>query len=120
MPAVALGFGRSPVHTIQSILHLIPLLGGILGSHQIVNFIYKELASFDKFLKMFRDRADTRRREDRDRFLDAQIAAGKSQVILTSQFGSIEARDTYNSFEEYNNDPMELERQRAVRDVSGT
>ena len=118
-PTKALGFFHSPLRTLQSLLHLVPILGGVLAAKEIAEFIWRELVRLDKFFKEFIDRAETRRNELRDRFLDAQIAAGLSQHIVTTRSGSIDPRDAYNTYEEYHTDRMALENRFKVRDVSG-
>ena len=119
VPHKALGFYHSPLRTLQSMLHLIPLLGGVLAAHQIVEFIWREFVKLDKFMKAFRDRAETRVREDRDRYLDAQIAAGLAQRIVSTSYGSIDPRTAYNTYEEFHTNRQELENRFKVRDTSG-
>jgi ribosome-associated translation inhibitor RaiA len=112
-------FGQNPASFIQnSVLGLAAFSGGAFVL-QIADSVIKEINRLDRFFKVFVDRIDTRVDQLRSRQQQAEIAAGLTQQILTTQSGSVDARDAYNTFNEFNNNRSKLEEDYAIRNTSG-
>ena len=118
-PRVALSFFKNPVSAIQSLLTVIPILGGIIQAKQLADFVWRELVRIDAYTKKFTDAADRRITVFRDRHQDANIKAGLTQTISTTQSGIIDPRDSYNSLDEHNTDGTSLENYFTTFNTSG-
>ena len=114
-----LSFGKNPANFIEGIAKTIPWLGGVFAAKEIAEFIVDEIAKIDRFYKEFIDRIDTRERPDRTRESRARIAAGLEQEIITTHAGSVDPRDAYNTYEQFNNNQNKLEVDFQLRDTSG-
>ena len=118
-PKVALSFFQSPLNFIYSTLQFIPMLGGVLAAKEIADFIWQELVRIDDFFKKFHDVADDRVNVFLNRHDEANIRGGLSQRISVTQTGSIDPRDSYNSYEEFYSDNESLENRYATRTTGG-
>jgi len=111
--------GKNPTQFIQNtVLGLAAFSGGAFVL-QIANSVIKEIQRLDKFFKIFIDRIDDRVDQLRNKQQQAEIAAGLTQVIITTSSGSIEARDAYNTFNEFNNNRGKLEDDYSIRNTTG-
>lgn len=108
--------GKNPVAFLQNAL---VGLAGTGFAIQIADMVVKEIQRLDSFFKRFVDIIDNRENQLKDKQITAEIAAGKTQEILTTRSGNTEARDSYNTFNEFNNDRASLEDNYAVRNTSG-
>jgi len=86
---------------------------------QITDAVIKEISRLDSFFKKFIDRIDDRVDQLRNKQTQAEIAAGLSQIIITTESGNVEARDAYNTFNEFNNNRAKLEEDYSIRNTSG-
>jgi len=112
-------FGKNPVSFMTNIAKAIPFLGGVFAAKEIAEFIIDEIVKIDRFFKKFVDVIDTRRDQLRNKQQQAEIAAGLTQVIITTESGNVEARDAYNTFNEFNNNRTKLEEDFAIRNTTG-
>ncbi len=112
-------FGKSPGGFMMGIMKGLPILGGILAAKEIAEFIVNEIGKIDRFFKVFIDRVDTRFDQLRSAQLQAEIGAGITQLIVTTQAGNVDARESYNTFDVFNKDRLDLESQFAIRNTSG-
>jgi len=108
--------GKNPVSFIQN--SIIGFAGAGFAV-QIADAVIKEIQRLDKFFKVFVDRIDDRVDQLRSKQQQAEIAAGLTQVIITTESGNIEARDAYNTFNEFNDNRGKLEEDFAIRNTSG-
>lgn len=111
--------GKHPVGYMTNLLKFIPILGGVLTAAAIANFILDEIIKIDRFFKKFIDRVDERIDQLRSAQQRAEIGAGQQQLIVTTRAGSVNARDTYNTYELFNRDRIHLQEQFKIRDTSG-
>ena len=112
-----LSFGTNPLGFLQgSISTLIPFIGAALA---ISGPIFQLIKRFDDLQKQFVNNIDGRINLFRDKQTQAEIQAGITQLIITSEAGSAEPRDAYNTFEEFNNNQSRIETDFRIRDTSG-
>lgn len=111
--------GKNPVGFMTGIAKAIPFLGGVFAAKEIADFIFEELAKIDAFFKRFTDEADKRLNLFFSRQESANISAGLDQKIITTESGSAHARDSYNTFERFNENQAELEGNYALSNISG-
>ncbi len=111
--------GKNPIGFITSIMKVVPILGGILTALAIAKFIVDELIKIDTFLKKFIDVADERINKFRTLQDQANVQAGLSQRIYTTASGTLDPRESYNTFEIFNRDQGEIETQYALQNTSG-
>ncbi|MCA9828552.1 MAG: hypothetical protein KC444_09255 [Nitrosopumilus sp.] len=86
---------------------------------QIAQFVINEIQRVDTFFKAFVDRIDNRTNQLKNKEIQARIAAGLTQEILTTESGNVSARDAYNTFNEFNSNRSKLEDDFAIRNTSG-
>ena len=108
--------GKNPLGFVQN-----SLIGaaGIGFVTQVTDTVIKEIQRLDRFFKVFVDRVDTRVDQLRAKQQQAEVAAGLTQVIITTESGNVEARDSYNTFNEFNSNHGKLEEDYAIRNTSG-
>ena len=111
--------GKNPIGFISKNLKFIPLLGGILAAKEIADFIVDEIIKIDKYLKIFIDEIDNRLDPFRTLLEQAFVVAGLTQRIITTASGSTEPRYAYNTFEEFNTNQADLEKQFQMTNNSG-
>lgn len=111
--------GKNPVGFMTGIAKGIPFLGGVFAAVEIATFISDELLKIDAFFKRFTDEADKRINLFFSRQESANILAGLDQKILTTSSGSASARDSYNTFQRFNENQAELEGNYALANTSG-
>lgn len=81
--------------------------------------VLAEIQRIDRFFKQFVDIVDTRIDQIRSNEQRALIAAGQTQIIITTAAGSTDPREAYNTFEQFNNNRSALEAEFAIRNTSG-
>jgi len=108
--------GKNPLGFFQNTIIGLTGAGFVL---QIADAVFKEIQRIDKFFKVFIDRIDDRVDQLRNKEIQAKIAAGQTQEIITTEAGTTEARDAYNTFNEFNNNRGKLEEDFAIRNTSG-
>ena len=111
--------GKNPVGFLTGIAKAIPFLGGVFAAKEIADFIIDEVVKLDAFLKKFVDEAERRTDLVRSRMEQATISAGISQKIITTSSGSAEPRESYNTFQTFNENQSELESNFALTNNSG-
>lgn len=111
--------GKNPVQFMGKIMKSIKILGPILTAIAIATFILDELIKADKFLKKFIDVADARIDKFRSLQEQAEVRAGKEQKIYTTASGTLDPRESYNTFEIFNKNQGEIETQYAAQNTSG-
>lgn len=111
--------GRNPVQFMSSIMKSIKILGPILSAVAIATFILDELIKTDKFLKKFIDVADARINKFRTLQDQANVQAGLEQRIYTTASGTLDPRESSNTFEIFNRNQGEAETQYAAQNISG-
>lgn len=110
-------FGSSPFSFIQgTVLKLIPLIGTALLVTGVIAAFLKQV---DDFQKQFVDNVDKRINLFREKETQARVQAGLQQLIITSESGSAEPRDAYNTFNEFNTNQSRIESDFKIRDSSG-
>ena len=113
----------SPLQLLESLAAriapiAIPLM--IVGLTQKISKLLTQKGSL--FDLTFRNIADSRYNVLRSRESQQEIRAGfegKSQLIVTTRAGTTSPVSSYNTYEQRNNNPLEFEKMRAVREVGG-
>lgn len=108
--------GKNPLGFVQN-----ALVGaaGVGFALQVADQVIKTIQRVDRFFKEFVDIIDTRVDQLRSKEQQARIAAGLDQLIITTESGNVEARDAYNTYNEYNNNKTKLQEDFAIRNTSG-
>jgi hypothetical protein len=112
-----LNFGRNPLSFLTgSVTRLIPFIGtALLVTGVIADFVKK----VDDFQKEFVNNVDGRINLFRSREQQAMIQAGLTQLIITTEAGSAEPRDAYNTFTEFNTNQARIEADFKIRETTG-
>lgn len=109
--------GRNPFGFIQgTVTRLIPFIGTALAVTGVIADFIKRV---DDFEKEFVDNVDDRIELFRSKEKQAEIQAGITQLIITSDSGSAEPRDAFNTFREFNENQSRIESDFQIRDTSG-
>lgn len=112
-----LRFGSNPLSFMTgSITKLIPFIGTALAVTGIFAALIKKV---DDFQKEFVNNVDGRINLFRSREQQATIQAGLTQLIITTESGSAEPRDAYNTFSEFNTNQAKIEADFKIRETSG-
>lgn len=112
-----LKIGTNPTGFLTSgITKLIPVIGTALAATGIILAI---ISRIDTFEKEFVDRVDDRIDLFRDKETQARVQAGLQQLIITTQAGSAEPRDAYNTFQVFNTNQERIETDFQIRNTSG-
>ena len=112
-----LKIGSNPTGFLTSgVTKLIPFIGVALAATGIILAI---ITRIDTFEKEFVDRVDDRIDVFRDKETQARVQAGLQQLIITSQAGSAEPRDAYNTFQVFNTNQGKIETDFQIRNTSG-
>lgn len=110
-------FGGNPFGFIQgSVTKMIPFIGTALAVTGVIAAFIKKV---DDFQKEFVNNVDGRINLFRSKEQQAQIQAGLQQLIITSESGSAEPRDAYNTFNEFNTNQSKIESDFKIRDTAG-
>lgn len=116
------GFGAllDPVSFITSKIPIVAAALIAFGfASQIAKQVVSELTKRNRPLDpSFQDGIDNRVNAFRDKQVEADIAAGFTQIVTTTRVGAT-ARESYNTFEEFNNRSREFEEDFAIRNTSG-
>lgn len=98
-----------------------PLLAGIILAYELAPRIAKILTKRGSLWDLtFRDNVGTMQNVLRTRESQQEILVGLgTQVIFTSRAGTIDPRDSYNTYVEKNTNEAEFERQWQIRDTTG-
>jgi len=113
------GFAKNPINAVTGLLRAIPFIGGVIAFADFAKIIIEQVAKIDAFFKAFVDRIDDRVNQLRPKEQQASIRAGDIQIITTTAAGGTDPRESYNTFNEFNNNQAKLESDFAVRDTSG-
>lgn len=111
--------GKNPKTFFMGVVKALPFLGGVLAAKEIADFIVDEIIKIDRFFKKFIDEIDNRVDAFRTLQEQAEVQAGLTQRIITTSSGSTEPRYSYNTFELFNNDTIELETKFQMTNNSG-
>lgn len=114
-----ISMGKNPVAFATNLFKAIPFIGGVIAFADFAKIIIDEVVKLDAFFKAFVDKIDDRVNQLRDKVQEANIRAGNTQLITTTEAGGTEPRESYNTFTEFNDNQMRLEVDFAVRDTSG-
>lgn len=117
----ALSFFGNPTGFMANMLtRQLPILGGILAAKDIAEFIVGELIKKGRLLdRTFREIINDRLDALRNKELQQEIVSGFTQIIITSESGEQNIRNSYNSFEVSNRDQEALEDDFKVRNTRG-
>lgn len=111
---------KNPKAFVGNVARSIPFIGGLVAVAEFGQAILSELEKLSRFFNKFIDnRIDTRENQLRERVESAHISAGDIQEILTTQAGGSSPRESYNTFNLFNEDRAKLEADYAVRTKSG-
>jgi len=111
--------GRNPIGFLTGALKSLPILGGILAAKEMAEFVIQELVKLDAFFKAFIDVIDNRTNRFRDLETQARIQAGLQQDIITTADGSVDARESYNTFNIFERNQIEIEEKYELQNTSG-
>ena len=114
-----LSMGKNPKSFMFGIMKALPILGGILAAKEIAEFIVDEIAKIDRFFKAFIDEVDNRIDAFRTLQQQSDVRAGLVQRIITTASGSTDPRYSYNTFEQFNTNQIELEEKFQMTNNSG-
>jgi len=112
-------FGKNPKGFAMGLLRTIPFIGGIVAATEFAQAIIAEIEKTDRFFKAFIPIIDNRINQLRKVEQQANIRAGNIQLIATTRAGGTEPRESYNTFNEFNQNRVKLESNFEVRDTSG-
>ena len=112
-------FGKNPKGFATGLLRTIPFIGGIVAATEFGQAIIAELEKLDRFFKKFIDIIDDRINQLRNKIEVANIRAGNTQQIFTTRDGGTEPRESYNTFNQFNEDRLKFESDFAIRSKSG-
>lgn len=109
--------GSNPTGFILSgVTKLIPVIGtALLVTGVIADFV----AKVNDFQAQFIDNVDNRINIFRQKEEQARIQAGLTQLIITSVAGSAEPRDSYNTFNEFNENQQRIENEFQINNTTG-
>ncbi len=109
--------GTNPLGFVQGqVTKLIPFIGtALLVTGVIAAFVKK----INDFQAEFVDNVDDRINKFRSKEETARIQAGLTQLIITTQAGSAEPRDAYNTFSEFNENQQEIENEFQITNTQG-
>lgn len=97
-----------------------PVLLAIMLAYELAPRVAKLLTKRGQVFDLtFRDNADTLTNVLRTRQSQQEILVGFRQVIFTSRAGTIDPRDSYNTYDIKNNEEAEHERTWQIRNVYG-
>ena len=99
-----------------TLFRMLPVMGAVIAATKIIADLIKKV---DDFQKKFVDSVDDRIDLFRSKQQQALIQAGLAQEIFTTTAGGTEPRDSYNTFEQFNNNQAAIEREFALRNTSG-
>jgi len=109
--------GSNPTSFFQtSLVKFIPFIGTALAATGI---FLKIITDIDNFQKEFVDRVDGRISLSRTKEQQALVQAGLQQLIITTEAGSAEPRDAYNTFNEFNTNQQRIETDFQIKNTSG-
>ncbi|KKM73092.1 hypothetical protein LCGC14_1413930, partial [marine sediment metagenome] len=111
--------GRNPIGFLTGALKSLPILGGILAAKEMAEFVIQELVKLDAFFKAFIDIIDNRTNKFRDLETQARIAAGLQQDIITTADGGVDPRQSYNTFNVFEQNQIEIEEKYTLQNTSG-
>ena len=111
--------GRNPLGFLTGAMKSLPILGGILAAKEIAEFVIKELIKLDAFFKAFIDIIDDRTNKFRDLETQARLQAGLQQDIITTAYGTVDARESFNTLNLYETNQIEVEEKYAMFNTSG-
>ncbi len=111
--------GRNPLGFLTGAMKSLPILGGILAAKEIAEFVIKELVKLDAFFKAFIDAIDERTSKHRDLVTQARIQAGLQQDIVTTAYGTVDAKESFNTFNIFETNQIEVEEKYALQNTSG-
>ena len=112
-----LSVGTNPAGFFQSnLVKFIPFIGTALAATGI---FLKIITDIDNFEKEFVDRVDGRISLARTKEQQALVQAGLQQLIITTEAGSAEPRDAYNTFNEFNTNQQRIETDFQIKNISG-
>ena len=111
--------GRNPIGFLTGALKALPILGGILAAKEMAEFVIKELVKLDAFFKAFIDIIDNRTNKFRDLETQARIQAGLQQDIITTAYGTVDAKESFNTFNIFETNQIEIEEKYTLQDTSG-
>ena len=101
-----LNIGSNPQGFLTSgVTKLIPFIGTALAVSGIFLAI---ITKIDNFEKEFVDRVDGRISLFRSKETQARVQAGLQQIIITDSAGNPEPRDSYNTFNEFNDNQQRI------------
>lgn len=112
-------FAKNPKAFAVGLLKSIPFIGGVVAAADFAQAIIAEIEKIDRFFKKFIPIIDNRINQLRPVEQQANIRAGDTQLILTTEAGGTEPRESYNTFNEFNKNRIQIESEFAVRDTSG-
>ena len=117
----AISFFNSPQAFFTNMLtKQLPILGGLIAAKEMAEFIVKELIKKGGLLdRTFRQQINNLRDALRNKETQQQILGGFTQVIITSQSGETTPRNSYNSFDVFNQNQELLEDDFKVRNTRG-
>lgn len=115
----AISFLRDPLGSVTNFLSKeVPIIGGIIQVVDIANAVIDKLTEAGGFLDVtFRDTITTRLDAFRDKMTQSSIRSGFTQLIITTKAGTTNPRDTYNSYQQYNQNRIQEEDTFAVRNT---
>ena len=111
--------GKNPLGFLTGAMKSLPILGGILAAKEIAEFVIQELVKLDAFFKAFIDAIDERTNKFRDLETQARIQAGLQQDIITTSYGTVDAKESFNTFNIFETNQIEVEEKYALQNTSG-
>lgn len=111
--------GKNPKGYVSRVARTIPFIGGLVAIAEFGQAVLSELEKLDDFFKKFIPNIDTLTNQLRKIEEQANVRAGNNQLITTTEAGGTSARESYNTFNEFNKNRTILENDFAVRDTSG-
>lgn len=114
-----LKFGKNPRGVALGLIKSLPFLGGIVAAADFAQAVLAEFQRIDEFFKVFIPDITDLHNQLRDREDTARIQNGDTQLILSVRAGSTSPRLSYNTFNLFNKNRVQLEDDFRIRDNSG-
>ena len=111
--------GRNPIGALTKFAKAIPFLGGVFAAKEIADFVIDEMIKLDAFFKAFIDIITNRENKFRDLITQARVQAGLQQDIITTADGGVDARESYNTFNIFEKNQIEIEEKYELQNTSG-
>lgn len=115
----AFSFLSSPSSTLVGLLKTVPIVAGAFAIVELAKQVVAFLVKSRILNTIMIDEIDNRNDALRDKQTQQEILSGFTQIIITTRSGETSPRNSYNSFNVFNQDQVLREDDFSIRDTSG-